>query len=150
VAYDIRDDRRLRSVATCVEGYAERVQYSVLICDLSQQEVILLRGDIEARIKHSEDSVMITDLGQAGDGSVRRMCGAVGPACTARCRRLVFAMHRTAADAAGEDEEPAGAILAHQRRCSSAWLPNWLPYAPDGPERSRTSPDESAGQPCLS
>jgi CRISPR-associated endonuclease Cas2 len=29
VAYDIRDDRRLRLVAGCMEGYGSRVQYSV-------------------------------------------------------------------------------------------------------------------------
>jgi hypothetical protein len=37
------------------------------ICDQSDHEVILVRGDVEARIKSSEDSVMIIDLGRAGD-----------------------------------------------------------------------------------
>ena len=69
VAYDIREDRRLRSVASCVEGYGERIQYSVFICDLSDQEAVSMRGDLEIRIKPSEDSVMIIDLGQAGDSS---------------------------------------------------------------------------------
>jgi CRISPR-associated protein Cas2 len=69
VAYDIREDRRLRSVATCCEGYGERIQYSVFICDLSDEEVVTMRGDIEVRIKQSEDSVMIIDLGKAGDSS---------------------------------------------------------------------------------
>jgi CRISPR-associated protein Cas2 len=69
VAYDIRDDRRLRNVATCMEGYGERIQYSVFVCDLSDQEAVLLRGDVEVRMKLSEDSVMIIDLGQAGDSS---------------------------------------------------------------------------------
>jgi CRISPR-associated protein Cas2 len=69
VAYDIREDRRLRNVAACMEGYGERIQYSVFICDLSDQEAVLLRGDVEARMKTSEDSVMIIDLGRAGDSS---------------------------------------------------------------------------------
>jgi CRISPR-associated protein Cas2 len=69
VAYDIREDRRLRNVASCMEGYGERIQYSVFICDLSDQEVVLLRGDVETRMKLSEDSVMIIDLGRAGDSS---------------------------------------------------------------------------------
>jgi CRISPR-associated protein Cas2 len=69
VAYDIREDRRLRNVASCVEGYGERIQYSVFICDLSEQEAVLLRGDLETRMKVSEDSVMIIDLGRAGDSS---------------------------------------------------------------------------------
>jgi CRISPR-associated protein Cas2 len=69
VAYDIREDRRLRSVAICMEGYGERIQYSVFICDLSDEEAVTMRGDIETRIKPSEDSVMIIDLGKAGDSS---------------------------------------------------------------------------------
>jgi CRISPR-associated protein Cas2 len=69
VAYDIRDDRRLRSIAGCCEGYGTRIQYSVFVCDLSDQEKILMRGDIEALIKSSEDSVMVIDLGQPSDSA---------------------------------------------------------------------------------
>ena len=69
VAYDIREDRRLRNIATCMEGYGTRIQYSVFVCDLSDQEAVLMRGDVEARMKPSEDSVMVIDLGQAGDSS---------------------------------------------------------------------------------
>ncbi len=69
VAYDIRDDRRLRNIATCMEGYGDRIQYSVFVCDLSDQEAILMRTAIEARMKPSEDSVMIIDLGRAGDST---------------------------------------------------------------------------------
>lgn len=68
-AYDIRDDRRLRTVAVCMEGYGIRVQYSVFICDLSERELYLLRSDLESRIDHSQDSIMIIDLGVAGDFS---------------------------------------------------------------------------------
>lgn len=69
IAYDIRDDKRLRAVAGCVEGYGARIQYSVFIGDLSVREKILMRGDIERLIKHTEDSVMIIDLGPAEDVS---------------------------------------------------------------------------------
>lgn len=69
VAYDIREDRRLRAVASCCEGYGERIQFSVFVCDLSDEEAVSLRGDIEVRMKQSEDSVMIIDLGRAGDSS---------------------------------------------------------------------------------
>lgn len=69
VAYDIRDERRLRSIAGCMEGYGTRIQYSVFVCDLSNQEKIIMRGDIEALMKPSEDSVMVIDLGQAGDST---------------------------------------------------------------------------------
>jgi CRISPR-associated protein Cas2 len=69
VAYDIRDDHRLRAVASCMEGYGARIQYSVFVCDLSQQEAILMRSDIEVRMKQPEDSVMIVDLGLPGESS---------------------------------------------------------------------------------
>lgn len=59
----------MRNIAACVEGYGERIQYSVFVCDLSDEEVVLMRSDIETRMKHSEDSVMIIDLGKAGDSS---------------------------------------------------------------------------------
>ncbi|HEY6315096.1 MAG TPA: CRISPR-associated endonuclease Cas2 [Streptosporangiaceae bacterium] len=69
VAYDIRDDRRLRNIAVCVEGYGTRIQYSVFVCDLSDREKVIMRSDIESLMKMSEDSVMVIDLGQAGDSS---------------------------------------------------------------------------------
>jgi CRISPR-associated protein Cas2 len=69
VAYDIRDDKRLRAVAGCMEGYGTRIQYSVFICDLSAKEKVLMRGDIETVMRRSEDSVMIVDLGAARDAS---------------------------------------------------------------------------------
>ena len=67
VAYDIRDDRRLRMIAGCMEGYGSRIQYSVFVSDLSSRELVLMRGDIESLMKMSEDSVMIVDLGAVGD-----------------------------------------------------------------------------------
>jgi CRISPR-associated protein Cas2 len=69
VAYDIRDDRRLRMIAGCMEGYGTRIQYSVFISDLSARELVLMRGDIESLMKTTEDSVMIVDLGPVGDRS---------------------------------------------------------------------------------
>ena len=67
VAYDIRDDRRLRFIAHCMEGYGTRIQYSVFVCDLSDQEKVIMRRDIETLMKASEDSVMMVDLGSALD-----------------------------------------------------------------------------------
>jgi CRISPR-associated protein Cas2 len=69
VAYDIRDDRRLRTIAGCMEGYGARIQYSVFVCDLSDREKIVMRADLETLMKQSEDSVMVIDLGPGGDTS---------------------------------------------------------------------------------
>lgn len=63
VAYDIRDDRRLRRVATCMEGFGDRIQYSVFVCDLSQREFVDMLVAVEGSMKRSEDSVMVVDLG---------------------------------------------------------------------------------------
>jgi CRISPR-associated protein Cas2 len=67
VAYDIRDDLRLRTVAVCMEGYGYRIQYSVFVCDLSDQEAVVMRNDLEVRMKTTEDSVMVVDLGRPDD-----------------------------------------------------------------------------------
>ena len=69
VAYDIRDDHRLRAVANCTEGYGDRIQYSVFVCDLSDTEKFAMRADLESRMNQSEDSVMIVDLGSASDST---------------------------------------------------------------------------------
>jgi CRISPR-associated protein Cas2 len=65
LAYDIRDPCRLRLVARCAEGYGDRVQYSVFICDLSDTELVRLKISLEAVINTREDSVIIIDLGGA-------------------------------------------------------------------------------------
>ena len=52
-----------------MEGYGTRIQYSVFVCDLSDRERVLMRGDVEQLMKMSEDSVMVVDLGVAGDSS---------------------------------------------------------------------------------
>jgi len=69
VAYDIRDEKRLRNVATCMEGYGQRIQYSVFVCDLSDQEAVIMRGDVEALMRTTEDSLMVVDLGRPDDAS---------------------------------------------------------------------------------
>ena len=56
-------------IAGCMEGYGTRIQYSVFVCDLSDQEKVIMRSDMEALMKASEDSVMVIDLGQAGDSA---------------------------------------------------------------------------------
>jgi CRISPR-associated protein Cas2 len=67
ITYDIRDDKRLRKVATCMEGYGDRMQYSVFVCDLSEQELVAMRSDVEDRMRLTEDSVMVVDLGRPDD-----------------------------------------------------------------------------------
>jgi len=63
VAYDIRDDKRLRQVHKTIKGYGWAMQYSVFICDLDRMEYFALMGDLGAAIHHGLDSVAIIALG---------------------------------------------------------------------------------------
>jgi len=63
VAYDIRDDKRLRRVHKTVKGYGWSLQYSVFICDLDAMELLSLKTDLGAVIHHAADSIAIVVLG---------------------------------------------------------------------------------------
>lgn len=67
LAYDIRDPKRLQLVAKCVEGYGDRIQYSVFICDLSDLELVHMRTALETLINSYEDSIIVVDLGGVDD-----------------------------------------------------------------------------------
>jgi len=63
VAYDIPDQKRLRSVHRKLLGYGEPIQYSVFICDLSQTELITMKSQLLQLINANQDSIVIIDLG---------------------------------------------------------------------------------------
>lgn len=65
VAYDIRDDRRLRRVCEVTKNYGKRLQYSVFVCDLSDRELLWLKRDLGDTMNQGLDSVVIVDLGDA-------------------------------------------------------------------------------------
>lgn len=64
LAYDIRDQQRLPKVAKCAEGFGDRIQYSVFICDLSDMEVVMLKAAMTPLIDPTKDSIMIVYLGE--------------------------------------------------------------------------------------
>lgn len=66
VCYDICDEKRLRQVSKIMQGFGERLQYSVYVCDLSAEERVLLRARLHEVIHHQEDRVMMVDLGEVG------------------------------------------------------------------------------------
>jgi CRISPR-associated protein Cas2 len=47
-----------------MEGYGERLQYSVFISDLSSSELVHARAEVEDEMLMTEDSVVIVDLGE--------------------------------------------------------------------------------------
>ncbi len=57
VVYDIADPHRLRRVAKIMEGYGERVQWSVFECALHNDMLVELRRRISAEIDADVDSV---------------------------------------------------------------------------------------------
>lgn len=67
VAYDIREDKRLRQVHKTVKGYGWSLQYSVFVCDLDRMELLAMCTDLGETIHHSVDSVAIVNLGDPNE-----------------------------------------------------------------------------------
>ncbi len=63
VAYDIREDKRLRRVHKTMKAFGYPLQYSVFICDLSVREKFAMKHAIGRLIEHLVDSIAIIDLG---------------------------------------------------------------------------------------
>ncbi|MEZ5383814.1 MAG: CRISPR-associated endonuclease Cas2 [Microthrixaceae bacterium] len=79
VAYDIRDDRRLRTVAKIMVGFGSRLQYSVFVCDLTYAELCDMRLSLGSVVQHREDSVVIIPLGEGYDVSAFEFIGPAPP-----------------------------------------------------------------------
>ena len=71
VAYDICDPSRLRKVATLMESYGSRIQFSIFECALS----LLMRAELEQElklvIKPSDDQILFIDLGDHSSTMVK-------------------------------------------------------------------------------
>jgi CRISPR-associated protein Cas2 len=61
VAYDVRDEQRLRRVARILSGYGERLQYSVFRCRLNPVELERLLWEL-GRVQEREDSLLVLPL----------------------------------------------------------------------------------------
>ena len=61
IAYDIRDQVRLRKVSKCLKGYGERIQFSIFRCRLSDREIERLRWELK-KILASNDDLLIVGL----------------------------------------------------------------------------------------
>ncbi len=73
VAYDISDDRRRERVAKILEGYGERVQYSVFECRLDRVQYVRLRHALEDVILADEDVISFYFLCEADVRRVERI-----------------------------------------------------------------------------
>ncbi|BCQ09470.1 CRISPR-associated endoribonuclease Cas2 [Mycobacterium heckeshornense] len=63
VAYDIRDDRRLREVHSIAKKYGYALQYSVFICDLDEGEKYSMCLELGKAVNHAVDSLVFVNLG---------------------------------------------------------------------------------------
>ncbi len=61
VCYDVRDPDRLRKAAEHMEGYGERMQYSVFRCWLTPRQMQQLRWEL-TELLASEDDVLLIPL----------------------------------------------------------------------------------------
>lgn len=73
VAYDIREDVRLRKVHDIVRSHGDRLQYSVFLCDLDPIEKIGLLSELRLVIDHRQDSIALIDLGEPGRATSSRI-----------------------------------------------------------------------------
>lgn len=71
VCYDVRDPERLRRAAKHMEGYGERMQYSVFRCWMTRREVERLRWELTERLT-AEDDVLLIPVCQS---CVAGICG---------------------------------------------------------------------------
>ncbi len=71
VCYDISDDRRWRHVYRTMKEYGAWLQLSVFQCRLDKIGVLKLEDDLRNIIDHKEDHVIIMDLGNADNVSVK-------------------------------------------------------------------------------
>jgi len=63
VAYDISDDKRLKAVYKAMNGFGDRIQYSVFICELNERERVQMEAKLRPMLHAKEDQVIVMDLG---------------------------------------------------------------------------------------
>jgi len=71
LSYDVRDPERLRRTARHLEGYGERVQYSLFRCRLSERQLERLRWEL-SRILAPEDDLLVIGICKACSARIRR------------------------------------------------------------------------------
>ena len=77
VTYDICDDKRLRKVFKTMRNWGDHLQYSVFECQLAPEDLIRLKAQLSEIIRHSQDQVLLINLGPAA-GRGERVIEAIG------------------------------------------------------------------------
>lgn len=70
ICYDVRDAKRLRKTAKHMEGYGQRMQYSVFRCWLTPRQLECLRWELTELLKPEDDMLFIPLCATCVDGIV--------------------------------------------------------------------------------
>lgn len=62
IVYDIPCDKRRKNISDILEGYGQRVQYSVFECLLNQSKYTELKKRLRKQIDSAEDSIRFYPL----------------------------------------------------------------------------------------
>lgn len=73
MTYDIADPKRLRRVFKTMKGFGAHLQLSVFQCDLPEIDLVRMRAALTEIIHHTEDQMLIIDLGATESNPVKRM-----------------------------------------------------------------------------
>ncbi len=65
ISYDVRDQRRWRSVFKTMKGQGLWLQLSVFQCRLNKIRMLKLEAALHEIVHHQEDHILILDLGPA-------------------------------------------------------------------------------------
>jgi CRISPR-associated protein Cas2 len=68
VCYDVRDAARLRRTARHMEGYGDRVQYSVFRCWMTPRQMEQLRWELTEMLTQEDDVLIIPICGPCATG----------------------------------------------------------------------------------
>ncbi len=69
VAYDIEDNRRRTKIARFLEGFGERVQYSVFECDLEERHLRRMVTGLQAMMQPG-DAIRIYRLDRRSEAEI--------------------------------------------------------------------------------
>lgn len=78
VAYDIPDDTRRTRVAKTLEGYGDRLQFSVFVVLARPAKLVRLREELVSKVSQSEDSIALFDLGAYEQARLERTVTFIG------------------------------------------------------------------------
>ncbi|MCL6626772.1 MAG: CRISPR-associated endonuclease Cas2 [Alicyclobacillus shizuokensis] len=78
VSYDIGDPKRWRRVYKIMRGYGTHVQYSVFLCQLTEQDEVELRQLLLDVIHQTQDQVLFARLGSVQANAVKRNMAWIG------------------------------------------------------------------------